>query len=105
MTRETLPGGAVVVRVEGELDLATSDSFEDALGASDPGGRIVIDLRECTFIDSSAVRLLVEAARAAQESEGKVSLVTRDPGILRVLEIAGVDTMLPVHDSVEAATI
>jgi anti-sigma B factor antagonist len=103
VTRETLPGGAVVVRVEGELDLATSESLEDALEASDPGGNLVIDLSECTFIDSSAVRLFVEAARAAQESEGKVALVTRDPGILRVLEIAAVDTMLPVHDSVDAA--
>jgi anti-sigma B factor antagonist len=103
VTRQTLPGGAVVIHVEGELDLATSDTFEDALGASDPGGQTVIDLTECTFIDSSAVRLFVEAARAAQETQGQVSLVTRDPGILRVLEIAAVDTMLPVHDSVEAA--
>jgi anti-sigma B factor antagonist len=103
VTRQTHPGGAVVIRVEGELDLATSDTFEDALGAPDPGVRTVIDLTECTFIDSSAVRLFVEAARAAQETQGQVSLVTRDPGILRVLEIAAVDTMLPVHDSVEAA--
>jgi anti-sigma B factor antagonist len=103
VTRQTLPGGAIVVRVEGELDLATSEQLEDALGASDPAGHVVIDLSECTFVDSSAVRLFVEAARAAQEADGKVSLVTRDPGILRVLEIAAVDTMLPVHDSVDDA--
>ena len=103
MTRQTHPGGAEVVRVEGELDLATSETLEDAIEPSDPGGHLVIDLSECTFIDSSAVRLFVEAARAAQDAGGKVSLVTRDPGILRVLEIAAVDTMLPVHDSVDAA--
>jgi anti-sigma B factor antagonist len=103
VTRQTLPGGAVVVRVEGELDLATTETFEDALGTPDPGGTTVIDLTECTFIDSSAVRLFVEAARAAQKTQGTVSLVASDPGIRRVLEIAAVDTMLPVHDSVEAA--
>jgi anti-sigma B factor antagonist len=103
VTRQTLPGGAVVVRVEGELDLATSESLENALEAADHDGHLVIDLGSCTFIDSSAVRLFVEAARSAQAAGGKVSLVTRDPGILRVLEIAAVDTLLPVHDSVDAA--
>lgn len=103
MTRETLSEGAVLVRVEGELDMATSGSFEDALGESDPGSNLVIDLTECTFLDSSAVRLLVAAARSAADSHGKVSLVARDPGIRRVLEIAAVDTMMPVHDTLDSA--
>jgi anti-anti-sigma factor len=101
VTRETLPEGAVVVRVEGELDMATSGDFEEAI--TDPGAKLVIDLTECTFLDSSAVRVLVETARSMAQSNGKVSLVARDPGILRVLEIAAVDTMLPVHDTVDAA--
>jgi anti-sigma B factor antagonist len=103
VTRETRPEGVVVIRVEGELDMATSGTFEDALDVSDAGGALVVDLVECTFIDSSAVRLLVAAARAAEASNGKVSLVTRDPGVRRVLEIAAVDTMLPVHDTLESA--
>jgi anti-anti-sigma factor len=103
VTRETLPDGAVVVRVEGELDMATSVSLEEALGPTEAGRQLVIDLTDCTFLDSSAVRLLVGAARAAEESEGKISLVASDPGILRVLEIAAVDTMLPVHESLDSA--
>jgi anti-sigma B factor antagonist len=103
VTRETLPSGAVVVRVEGELDLATSGSFEKALAPLETGGQLVIDLTECTFLDSSAMRLLVAAARAAEESGGKVSLVASDPGILRVLEIVAVDTLLPVHESLDSA--
>jgi anti-anti-sigma factor len=103
VTRETLPGGAVVVRVEGELDMATSARFEDALAEPEPSGQLVIDLTECTFLDSSAVRLLVGAVRAAEGTETKVSLVANDPGIRRVLEIAAVDTMLPVHESLDSA--
>jgi anti-sigma B factor antagonist len=103
VTRETLPGGAVVVHVEGELDMATSESFEQALDPPEAGTQLVIDLTECTFLDSSAVRLLVGAVRAADETQGKVSLVASDPGILRVLEIAAVDTMLPVHESLDSA--
>jgi anti-sigma B factor antagonist len=103
VTRETLPEGAAVIRVEGELDMATSESFEVALAKSEPGQRLVVDLSECTFLDSSAVRLLVGAARDAGESNGRVSLVVRDPGIRRVLEIAAVDTILPVHETLGAA--
>jgi len=103
VTTETLADGAIVVRVEGELDLATSGALEEALDAAN-GGRLVIDLGGCTFVDSSAVRVLVSAARSAEESGRTVSLVARDPGILRVLEIAAVDTMLPVHSSVDEAS-
>lgn len=103
MTRETVLDGIVVVRVEGELDLATCAPFEDAVGEVDPGQRLVIDLTQCTFLDSSAVRVLVTTIRATQAAEGSVSLVATDPGLLRVLEIAGVDTMLSVHPSLDDA--
>jgi anti-sigma B factor antagonist len=103
VTTEQLPDGAVVVHVEGELDMATSGTLEEALDAAN-GGHVVIDLGGCTFVDSSAVRVLVSAARSAEESGRTLSLVTRDPGILRVLEIAAVDKMLPVHSTLEAAS-
>jgi anti-sigma B factor antagonist len=103
VTSETLPGGPVVVRVEGELDMATSGDFEEAIAETEPGSRLVIDLTECTFLDSSAVRVLVETARSVERANGQLSLVARDPGIRRVLEIAAVDTMLPVHDTLDAA--
>jgi anti-sigma B factor antagonist len=102
VTTETLPDGAVVVHVDGELDLATSGALEAALEASN-GSTVVIDLGACTFIDSSAVRVLVSAARSAEESGRALSLVARDPGILRVLEIAAVDTVLAVHPSIDDA--
>jgi anti-anti-sigma factor len=97
-------GSAVVVRVDGELDMATSSSLEQALDGTDPGGRIVIDLSGCTFLDSSALRVLVQQARAADNAGGRIALVTTDPGILRVLEIATTETLLPVHDTIESAS-
>lgn len=83
--------------------MATSPDFEKALESADARSRIVVDLSGCTFIDSSAVRVLIAATRATETADGKISLVANDPGILRVLEIAAVDTMLPVHPSLESA--
>jgi len=100
---EPLPEGGVVVRVEGELDLATSRKLEEALETAGTDDRVIIDLTGCTFLDSSALRVLIASARARDNAEGSIELVTRDPGILRVLEIAALDTMLPVHESLESA--
>lgn len=83
--------------------MASSPNFEDVVGEADLSGNLVIDLIECTFLDSSAVRVLMSTARAAEAAGGHVSIVATDPGILRVLEIAAVDTMLPVHPTVESA--
>jgi anti-anti-sigma factor len=96
-------GVATVVRIEGDLDVATCSELEAALESADVRKRVVVDLSRCTFLDSSAVRALVHAARSAGTAGGTVALVTQDPGILRVLAIARVDSMLPVHETVESA--
>lgn len=97
-------GAATVLRVEGDLDLATCPELERALEDADPAKRVVVDLSGCTFLDSSALRVLVQRARAAEAAGGTIALVTRDPGILRILDIASTETMLPVHDTIESAS-
>jgi len=99
---EMVPGGAVVLRVSGELDLASVPRLEDVLEtvSADP---TVIDLSECTFLDSSGVRVLAAAGRKLSEAGRRFAIVTSNPGLLRVLEITGVDTMLAVHHSTESA--
>jgi anti-anti-sigma factor len=63
----------------------------------------VIDLSQCTFLDSSGVRVLASAGRGISESGRRFALVTTDPGLLRIFEITGVDSMLAVHQSTESA--
>ena len=63
----------------------------------------VIDLSACTFLDSSGVRMLASAGRNVSEAGRRFAVVTSNPGLLRVLEITGVDTMLAVHHSTESA--
>jgi anti-anti-sigma factor len=98
-----LPGGGAVVQVEGDLDMGTASKLEDALVGAGFGQRLVIDLTGCSFLDSSAVRVLVSAVRDSDAAGGSLALVAPDPGILRVLEISAVDTMLPVHATLDAA--
>jgi len=50
-----------------------------------------------------SVRSLAKAGRSVSESGRRFALVTADPGLLRILEITGVDNMLAVHHSTESA--
>ena len=84
----------------GELDLATATQLEDALSGTASPGALVVDLTSCTFLDSTAIRVLVATARSKGDG---MSLVACDPSILRVLEPAGVDTLVPFHSTLEAA--
>ena len=103
MGRAELPDGGAVLRVEGDLDMATAPTLEDELADAGFAKRLVLDLSQCTFLDSSAVRVLVSSVRDSEAASGSLALVVTDPGILRVLEISGIDTMIPVHDNLDAA--
>lgn len=100
---DVLQDGAVVVHVQGDLDMATTPRVEDALARMGSPQRLVVDLRECTFVDSAAIRLLTQTAREVEESGATASVVATDPSIRRVLEITAVDTVLPVHSTLDAA--
>jgi anti-sigma B factor antagonist len=100
---EQLPAGGGLVRISGELDLATAPELERVVDGATLKPRLVVDLTECSFLDSSAVRVLLETATKAEHAGGHMSLVAPDRGIRRILEIAGVDTFLPVHTTLGEA--
>lgn len=56
------PGFAAIVWLAGEHDLSTSDAIRDAL--SPIFGNVLLDLSECTFIDSSVISVIVGDVRA-----------------------------------------
>jgi anti-anti-sigma factor len=83
--------GATVVVPHGELDLATAPALESALDkALGRAARVVLDLRELDFIDSSGLRTLLSARKRAGDAGSEFSLVAGDRALERTLEIAGV---------------
>lgn len=55
-------GDAVVLQLVGEFDMAGIRTFEEAVRASGDGPRLVVDLRQLRFMDSSALNALLAAA-------------------------------------------
>ncbi|MEU5594770.1 STAS domain-containing protein [Streptomyces sp. NPDC020298] len=81
--------GIRVLTLAGEIDHHTSDELRQALDLSDTvRPRIVIDMRQIAFMDSSGVNLFVTAHRAVTEAGGWLRLTPRDarrcPDRLRV---------------------
>jgi anti-anti-sigma factor len=101
------PDDAYVVRVAGEVDMSHEEELRaelrNAVGA-DPK-KIVVDLTECGFIDSSAVRALLLSREAQQSEQGSERLAVAASGqqILRILSVMGVDRVIPIRASVEEA--
>ncbi|MFI6130577.1 STAS domain-containing protein [Micromonospora sp. NPDC051141] len=89
--------GRVVLMVTGEVDMATADEL--ALALADllrrrPLHRLLVDLAGVRFLDSSGIRTLLEAAQDAQHRGCHLVLVNTPRNVRRVLEIAGVATVL-----------
>jgi anti-anti-sigma factor len=103
VTLEPISDEADVLRVAGELDLGTTPDFERVAEGADSSRRLVVDLSSCTFLDSAAVRSLLTLARVRGSAGGATVIVAGEPGILRVLEIAAVDRLLPVLPTLDAA--
>jgi anti-sigma B factor antagonist len=82
-------GERAVLYVRGEIDLATSDALQVALDEIPRSERLCLDFKDCTFIDSSGMRAVFQAAREFDAAGGEFG-VRNIPGQLEELfEMAG----------------
>jgi len=89
-----------VVRVAGECDASVSSRLANALRDARDGSRTVhLDVRDLTFLDSATLQVLYQANARLQADGSRLVLVDPQPGIRRVLQIAGLDGAFDVRDS------
>jgi anti-sigma B factor antagonist len=96
--------GIAIVQLAGELDLYNAPDVRTALQQATADGpeRVVVDLSEVEFIDSTALGVLIEAR--SRFADRKAFLLA-GPGLetRRALEISGLDRHFGVHQSVDEA--
>ena len=83
------------LRVEGEVDLMTAPSLANAIAEAEAAGvdsDLTLDLREVTFMDSTGLRVLLEAReRLSPGAPGGLRLLVTEGGsVERLLELVGV---------------
>ena len=95
------PGGsgAAWVHVAGELDLASSFTLEQALREAQLCAPVVVlDLRELTFIESSGVHVILDAAGGVRRGDGRLILVRGPAQVDRALMLTGVPSQVLIVD-------
>jgi anti-sigma B factor antagonist len=98
-------GSAVVIELNGEMDLATVGSAETALAEIDDVDvdTLGIDLKGLSFLDSSGLRFILAAAKRARDNGWTFFLVRGSTQVHRIFDVAGLDGEMTIVDKREDA--
>jgi anti-anti-sigma factor len=93
--------GTISLLLEGELDLAGAPEMEASLAAAerDRPTRLVVDLGRLRFIDSTGLRLLLQADARAKEQDYELVLRPGAQAVQRVFEVTGALAILRFEDA------
>lgn len=91
----TATDGVRVLTLAGEIDHHTGDALRQALDPSDtPGPRVVVDMGQVTFMDSSGINIFIAAHHALSEAGGWLRLAAVGESVMRTISIVGVDAVI-----------
>ena len=90
---------SAVVRVAGELDLASTPEVEEALHRLATQKKLVtLDLRGLVFMDSTGLRLMIEIDALARQDGFHFEIVRGNDLIHRIFQMSGVEEHLTIVD-------
>ena len=104
MEHEIREQGDVLISVlSGDIDLEQAPMARKVLlECVGQGKSVLVDLSGVGYIDSSGVASLVEAYQAARKTKSDFALVSVSAGAMRVLELARLNKVFIIHDTLEA---
>jgi anti-sigma B factor antagonist len=97
--------GVPVVTVPEEVDVTNAPGLRAALleAAADRSPALVVDMTRTRFCDSASLRVLVGAHKQARAEGGTVLLAVSSDAVLRILEITGIDRVIPNFSTLDEA--
>ena len=104
ISRRELDGATAVVAAEGDLDLAAAPTLKWTLMEARGSGatRVVVDMTDAGFIDSTAIGVLVSAQRSLPEGAG-MALAGARPDVRAVFELTGLDSTFEMFGTLDEA--
>ena len=99
-------GSIVVAQLQGELDDHTSDAVRTALDQAldtHQAVRLVIDLSELTFMDSSGLGVILGRFRKLKKKGGLMAVSGVSKSVKRLFEISGVHKIMSIYETCDDA--
>jgi anti-sigma B factor antagonist len=105
ISEHPIDGERHVLAVRGEIDLFTAPELKQVLAESIEAGRvrIVVDLTDTTFLDSTALGVLIGAVKRLRSRDGALAIVNIDENIAKTFEITGLDQIFTIVPTREEA--
>ena len=100
-------GEIKLVKIIGELDVISADSFKQTVGSYIDGGfiNLIFDLENLRFIDSIGNLSLVNVYMNAKRKKGEVKFFGINENIKEVLSVIGTAKIIPIYESLEEALL
>lgn len=103
----TCSGSAVIIRAHGEVDAANENTWHDlvseAAAIATRPGPLVVDVNGLDFMGCCAFTVLANEAERCRRRGIRLVVVSRDPGIARIVDACAFTGLLPVHSTTESA--
>jgi len=98
---DSVQSGVPVLLVTGEVDVSTAPELRERLVAvAEKGDRVVVvDLTNVSFVDSTALGVLVSGVKRFRNVGGDLRLVVTQPHISKVLEITGLTDVFAIYST------
>jgi anti-sigma B factor antagonist len=102
---ESHKADSIVIKLQGEVDLYAAPELKDHVNRAIESGKtkLILDLSEATFIDSTTLGILVSGMKRLRPRGGMLAVLCPDPTMARIFDITGLNRMFSVHDSLDAA--
>jgi anti-sigma B factor antagonist len=103
----SLTGEVALLSVAGELDLYTAERLQARIDEAGAVGAdtVLVDLSEVSFVDSTALAVLVQETKRLEGRGHSLVLVTNDPRTRRVVEVSGLNRVLRTFATLQDALI
>jgi anti-sigma B factor antagonist len=100
-----LPGGIAVLRLSGKLNMVSAASVRETVASLVGAGstRVVVDLADVDFLDSSGLGALVSGLKSTRQAGGDLRIASPGEQVRLVLRLTNMERVLIPYESPEEA--
>ena len=94
-----------LIRLSGRLDTNISEKLNDKFDevCETGSGKTIVVMTDVDYISSSMIRILLKSLKKHRAKDGDFQLVGLQPQIMKVMKIAGMDTLFNIYKDTESA--